>query len=113
MRECAAPGLIRPGEVRDGTAVRAEMAYPVYDREYQRRVKIIRDYLAHFANLQTIGRNGLHRHNNMDHSMLARLYAARNVLGEALWMFGRPIPRRAITKKQWKVSPETGWFHCR
>ncbi|BBL77336.1 NAD(P)/FAD-dependent oxidoreductase [Methylomagnum ishizawai] len=81
--ECARLGLIRAGEVRDGTVVRAEMAYPVYDHEYQRLVGILRDYLAHFGNLQTIGRNGLHRYNNMDHSMLTGIYAARNVLEEA------------------------------
>jgi len=38
-------------------------AYPVYDHDYQRRLRLIRDYLAHFENLQTIGRNGLHRYN--------------------------------------------------
>lgn len=84
IRECAQLGLIRPGEVRDGTVVRAEMAYPIYDHDYQRLVGILRDYLAQFDNLQTIGRNGLHRYNNMDHSMLTGLYAARNVLGENL-----------------------------
>lgn len=84
IRECAQLGLIRPGEVRDGTVVRAEMAYPVYDHEYLERVGVLRDYLAHFENLQTVGRNGQHRYNNMDHSMLSGLYAARTVLGEAL-----------------------------
>ncbi len=79
-RECAALGLIRPGEVRDATVVRAEKAYPVYDHDYQRLLRIIRDYLAHFENLQTIGRNGLHRYNNQDHSMLTGLYAAQNIL---------------------------------
>ena len=83
IRECTQLGLIRPSEVRDGTVVRAEMAYPIYDHEYQRWVGIIRDYLGdHFQNLQTIGRNGLHRYNNMDHSMLTGLYAAGNVLGD-------------------------------
>ncbi|MFO1430462.1 MAG: NAD(P)/FAD-dependent oxidoreductase [Candidatus Competibacteraceae bacterium] len=81
IRECAALGLIRPGEIRDATVVRAEKAYPVYDHDYQRRLQIIRDYLAHFENLQTIGRNGLHRYNNQDHSMLTGLYAAQNSLG--------------------------------
>lgn len=82
IRECVQLGLIRPGEVRDGTVVRAEMAYPIYDHEYEQRVRILRDYLANFRNLQTVGRNGLHRYNNMDHSMLTGLFAARNVLGE-------------------------------
>jgi protoporphyrinogen oxidase len=84
VRECAALGLIRPSEVVDGTVLRAEMAYPIYHHEYRHHVGIIRDYLAGFDNLQTIGRNGLHRYNNMDHSMLTGLYAARNVAGAGL-----------------------------
>jgi len=81
IRECIALKLIKPGEVIDATVVRAEKAYPVYDHEYGRLLGIIRDYLAHFENLQTIGRNGLHRYNNQDHSMLTGLYAAQNMLG--------------------------------
>ena len=65
-----------PEDVLEGTVVRAEMAYPIYDHEYQHHVRLIRDYLSQFTNLQTIGRNGLHRYNNMDHSMLTGLYAA-------------------------------------
>jgi hypothetical protein len=42
---------------------------------------VIRDYLLGFENLQTIGRNGMHRYNNQDHSMLCGLYAARNLMG--------------------------------
>lgn len=81
IRECVHLGLIRRGEIRDGTVIRAEMAYPIYDREYQNWLQVIRGYLAQFDNLQTVGRNGLHRYNNMDHSMLTGLYAASNVLG--------------------------------
>ena len=82
IRECETLGLVRPEDVLEGTVVRAEMAYPIYDHEYQHHVRLIRDYLSQFTNLQTIGRNGLHRYNNMDHSMLTGLYAARNVVGE-------------------------------
>ena len=57
-------------------------AYPVYDRSYQQHVALIRQYLATFSNFQTIGRNGLHRYNNQDHSMLTGVYAARNIAGE-------------------------------
>lgn len=82
VRECARLGLIDPREVEDGTVVRAEKAYPVYDQNYQANVETVRRYLSAFANLQTIGRNGLHRYNNQDHSMLTGLYAARNLVGE-------------------------------
>jgi protoporphyrinogen oxidase len=82
-RECAQLGLINPREVEDGTVVRMEKAYPVYDHHYQDHVRTIRQYLETFSNLQTIGRNGLHRYNNQDHSMVTGLYAARNIMGES------------------------------
>jgi hypothetical protein len=82
IRECARIGLIDPREVDDGVVVRMPKAYPVYDQWYQSSVAVIRRYLENFPNLQTIGRNGLHRYNNQDHSMLTGVYAARNVVGE-------------------------------
>jgi protoporphyrinogen oxidase len=81
-QECARLGLIDPREVEDGTVVRMEKAYPVYDQSYQEHIKTVRRYLESFSNFQTIGRNGLHRYNNQDHSMLTGVYAARNVTGE-------------------------------
>lgn len=80
IRECAAIGLIHPGEVVDSTVVRMEKAYPVYDLNYATHLQTIKAYLAQFENLQTIGRNGLHRYNNQDHSMLTGIYAARNTV---------------------------------
>lgn len=82
IKECAKIGLIEPDEVEDGTVVRMKKAYPVYDQHYQNSVEIIRNYLEGFHNLQTVGRNGLHRYNNQDHSMLTAVYAARNIVGE-------------------------------
>lgn len=82
IRECAQIGLIEPHEVEDSTVVRMKKAYPVYDQNYHLNLAIIREYLEGFSNLQTIGRNGLHRYNNQDHSMLTGVYAARNICGE-------------------------------
>jgi protoporphyrinogen oxidase len=79
--DCVKLGLVERGEVEDGTVVRALKAYPVYDRTYRDNVAIVRRYLETFENLQTIGRNGLHRYNNQDHSMLTGIYAARNIAG--------------------------------
>ncbi len=73
------PGL----KVEDATVIRQPKAYPVYDRSYRDNLAVIKSYLATLTNLQTIGRNGLHRYNNQDHSMLTGLYAARNLLGES------------------------------
>ena len=81
IEECRRLGLIHRNEVIDGTVVRMEKAYPVYDQAYQDNVRTVRRYLETFSNLQTVGRNGLHRYNNQDHSMLTGLYAARNIVG--------------------------------
>jgi len=75
-------GLVTRGAVFDGKVVRQPKAYPVYDADYKKNLEILRHYLAQFNNLQTIGRNGMHRYNNQDHSMLTGLLAARNILGE-------------------------------
>jgi len=81
-RELAVLGLVSEHDVVDGTVVRMPKAYPVYDDAYKEVLVLIRGYLAGFPNLQVIGRNGQHRYNNQDHSMLAGMLAARNVVGE-------------------------------
>ncbi len=78
INECAALNLIQKNEVLEGTVVRMKKAYPVYDSNYHHCVELLRQYMGTFENLQTIGRNGLHRYNNQDHSMLTGVYAARN-----------------------------------
>lgn len=81
--ELARLGLLRGGRVRRSFVARVEKAYPVYDGDFATHVRTIRTWLeAHLRNLQTCGRNGLHRYNNLDHSMLTGLYAARNLAGE-------------------------------
>ncbi len=82
IRECAQIGLIEPDEVEDGTVVRMKKAYPIYDQDYQESLATVRGFLETIPNLQTVGRNGLHRYNNQDHSMLTGIYAVRNILGE-------------------------------
>ncbi|MGB5401278.1 MAG: NAD(P)/FAD-dependent oxidoreductase, partial [Thermoanaerobaculia bacterium] len=81
-RELAVLGLVSEKDVVDGTVVRMPKAYPVYDDAYKEVLALIRGYLAGFPNLQVIGRNGQHRYNNQDHSMVAGMLAARNVAGE-------------------------------
>ena len=80
-REMAALGLVRKDQVIDGAVVRMPKAYPVYDHTYRRSLKVVRDFAATIPNLQLIGRNGMHRYNNQDHSMLTGILAARNVSG--------------------------------
>ena len=86
-RELEAVGLAPASAVEDGCVIRQPKAYPVYDADYRRHVDTLRHALTPLRNLQTIGRNGMHRYNNQDHSMLTGLLAARNLLGEChdLW----------------------------
>jgi protoporphyrinogen oxidase len=86
-RELAAIGLAPASAVDDGCVIRQSRAYPVYDVEYRHQVDTLRGALATFRNLQTIGRNGMHRYNNQDHSMLTGLLAAENEMGAChdLW----------------------------
>jgi protoporphyrinogen oxidase len=86
-RELVELGLARAADISDGVVFRHAMAYPVYDREYAARVRTIRRFLDTIGNLQTIGRNGMYRYNNQDHSMLTGMLAVRNLCGERhdLW----------------------------
>jgi protoporphyrinogen oxidase len=88
-RELAAIGLIPDAaKVVDGCVFRVPNAYPIYDEDYAEALQVVRAFLDGFDNLRTIGRNGLHRYNNQDHSMAAGRMAARQLLlGESgdLW----------------------------
>jgi protoporphyrinogen oxidase len=79
-KELAGIGLLDPKSVVDGVRIRVPKAYPVYDAQYRASVDLLRDYLQRFDNLETFGRNGLHRYNNQDHSMWTAVLATLNVL---------------------------------
>lgn len=74
-------GLAQADKIIDGCVVRVEKAYPVYNHAYRQNVNIIRKALARFDNLQVAGRNGMHKYNNQDHSMMTGILAARNIDG--------------------------------
>lgn len=81
-------GLAQTGDVIDGCVFRVPKAYPVYDADYAEYLQCIRNFMGSLENVQTIGRNGLHRYNNQDHSMITGTLAVRNLIfGEAndLW----------------------------
>ena len=87
-RELETIGLATRADVEDGCVFRVPKAYPVYDASYAEYMVTVRAFVDGLENLQTIGRNGLHRYNNQDHAMLTGLFAVRNlVLGERndLW----------------------------
>jgi protoporphyrinogen oxidase len=86
-RELVRLGLAKTADVKDGVVIRQPKAYPVYDGEYRGHLRVLEGFLKGIENLQTIGRNGMHRYNNQDHSMLTGMLAVRNILGEKhdLW----------------------------
>jgi protoporphyrinogen oxidase len=81
-QELSSLELIDDGDVVDGVVYRQPAAYPVYDLGYQHHLGTIRGFLSTLENLQTVGRNGMHRYNNQDHSMLTASLAVRNWAGE-------------------------------
>jgi protoporphyrinogen oxidase len=74
-------GLVTADRVKDGCVVRMPKAYPVYDDAYQQHLATIRAWLSSLGNLELAGRNGMHKYNNQDHSMMTALLAARNIMG--------------------------------
>ncbi len=74
-------GLAGSADVESGYAVRMAKAYPVYDEAYADAVDSIRDWIErHAAGVHPVGRNGMHRYNNQDHSMLTAMLAVENIV---------------------------------
>jgi len=80
-RELETLGLARGARVVDGCVVRVPKAYPVYDGEYRDRLDAVRAEIDPIANLHTVGRNGMHKYNNQDHSMITAMMAVWNMMG--------------------------------
>ena len=72
--------LAKASTVKFGFVERVHKAYPIYDEHYAERVQTIRTWLETIDNLAQVGRNGLHRYNNSDHSMLTAMRAVDNIL---------------------------------
>ena len=73
--------LAKAANVKFGFVARVHKAYPIYDEKYAERVATIRAWLeSDMTNLAQVGRNGLHRYNNSDHSMLTAMRAIDNIL---------------------------------
>ena len=81
-RELAQLGLVDPSKVETGYVVRMPKAYPFYDDRYKANVEIMREWLSqHASNVYPVGRNGMHKYNNQDHSMLTAMLSVENILG--------------------------------
>ncbi|MDP2947235.1 MAG: NAD(P)/FAD-dependent oxidoreductase [Nanoarchaeota archaeon] len=71
--------IIEKDDILDSVVVRMPSAYPAYFGTYD-RFQVIRNFVDKFENLFLIGRNGMHRYNNQDHSMLTAMVAVDNIL---------------------------------
>jgi protoporphyrinogen oxidase len=72
-------GILRAGDVIDAHVVRVPKTYPAYFGTYD-RFHVIREYLDRYLNLYLVGRNGMHKYNNQDHSMLTAMTAVDNII---------------------------------
>jgi protoporphyrinogen oxidase len=81
-KELESLGLVSAKEIDRGMVVRMPKAYPIYARDYACKVATIREFIElHLPNLQAVGRNGMHKYNNQDHSMYTAMLAVENILG--------------------------------
>jgi protoporphyrinogen oxidase len=81
-RDLRTLGLLRPELVETGYVVRMPKAYPVYDEFYKENVAVLREWLQkHAPNVHPVGRNGMHKYNNQDHSMYTAMLTVENILG--------------------------------
>lgn len=102
-------GLGQASDVIDAAIIRQPKAYPVYDGDYQEALEVVSAWLKRLENFQTVGRNGLHRYNNQDHSMLSAMLAARNVLGEEHDVWSVNVDR--AYHEEFEVKPKTPKAH--
>ncbi|MGI8772800.1 MAG: NAD(P)/FAD-dependent oxidoreductase [Acidobacteriaceae bacterium] len=79
IREIEKIGILKASDVLDGHVVRVPKTYPAYFGTYD-RFEEVRSYLDRFQNLFLVGRNGMHKYNNQDHSMLTAMTAVDNIL---------------------------------
>jgi len=99
--------------VKFGFVERVHKAYPIYDEHYAERVATIRGWLETVGNLTQVGRNGLHRYNNSDHSMLTAMRAVDNILKGSrhdIWSVNvESVYHEEVhdTEDPYRTSPET------
>jgi protoporphyrinogen oxidase len=79
IAEIAKIGILKAEDVEDSHVVRVPKTYPAYFGSYD-RFDVVRHYLDGFENLFLVGRNGMHKYNNQDHSMLTAMTAVENIV---------------------------------
>ena len=76
--ELSTIGIVDADQVMDQVVIRMPKAYPAYFGSYAELPQVI-DHLNEIPNLYLVGRNGMHKYNNQDHSMLAAMTAVENI----------------------------------
>lgn len=76
-------GFAQRADIIDGSVIRLQNVYPIYQIGYEEHVKAIRKELDSMTNLFPFGRGGIHRYNNTDHSMMTALLTVKNVIAES------------------------------
>jgi protoporphyrinogen oxidase len=102
-------GLLDPSDVEEGFVVRMPKAYPYYDVDYAANVQTIRTWLSeNAANVHPVGRNGMHRYNNQDHSMYTAMLTVENLLGadHDVWSVNVEEEYHEINEKRGRAVPD-------
>jgi protoporphyrinogen oxidase len=94
IREMETIGFLKRADVIDGCILRMPKAYPAYIGSFE-QLSVVREYVQKIPNLFLIGRNGMHRYNNQDHSMLTAMMAVDNI-----------VEGRADSSNLWDVNLE-------
>lgn len=94
-------GILQKKSVLDGVVIRTPKAYPAYFGGYE-KINALTDFLDEFENLFLIGRNGMHRYNNQDHSMLSAMIAVKNI-----------IRGRTDKKNLWKINADAEYHESK
>jgi protoporphyrinogen oxidase len=81
IREIVALGILKESEVKDAFVTRVPKVLPIYDLKFQHHLDVIKQWVGLFANLQPLGRNGLHSYSGQDHAMMTAMLAVRNIQG--------------------------------
>lgn len=107
--EAARIGIIRAEDVEDVHVERVPKAYPAYTGSYS-QFDVIRNFTDSFANLFLVGRNGMHKYNNQDHSMLTAMTAVENIVNgiatkDNVWVINTEMEYQEETRPSAPVAP--------
>jgi len=108
-KELAHIGLVEPSDVEVGYVVRMPKAYPVYDDAYRDNVDVIRRWFeSHAPNVHPVGRNGMHKYNNQDHSMYTAMLTVENIHGAHNDIWSVNVEEEYHEEHDGRSGPDTG-----